>query len=372
MSLSTYAGWPRRADQLKNRRSFSFRKHRNGNSADGLRILYGVQGTGNGHISRARMLLAALKKHPAFAQVDVLLSGHSADADVGHPIRYRCSGMGFSFGKTGGIDFRDSFSKARPGRFMMDVSQIPVREYDLVISDFEPVSAWAARLGGVPSLGISHQAAFLSPLVPRPAVRSFWGERVMRHYAPTNQAIGFHYETYDKSILTPVVREEVRRLNCTNGRHITVYLPSYDSARLLPHFLRLNREVHLFCKHTQKAYDTDKIRVRPVSHDAYIESLSGCAALMCGAGFQATSEALHLGKRLFCIPMRHQYEQACNAAALLRMGVPIANTVDEFVMMQLHNLLQQPAPAPRNYPDVITGIPNKILEMSGLTNSFFE
>jgi uncharacterized protein (TIGR00661 family) len=354
----------RRADRTERpgRRRLNVRKSRKIRAKDGLKVLYGVQGTGNGHISRARMLLAELDKHPAFGQIDVLLSGHSADADLGYPIRYRCSGMGFSFGKTGGIDFRDSFQKARPGRFMMDVKQIPVRQYDLVISDFEPVSAWAARLGGVHSIGISHQAAFLSPRAPRPAAQSFWGERVMRHYAPVNRAIGFHYEPYDTNMLTPLIRDEVRQLHCTSDRHLTVYLPSYDSARLIPHFLRLNKEVHLFCKHTEKAYDTDKIKVRPVSNEAWLESLAGCAALVCGAGFQATSEALHLGKRLFCIPMRHQYEQACNAAALLQMGVPVANTLDEFVMMELYHLLQQAPPAARNYPDIIKTLPDHILE----------
>lgn len=361
MSLSVERSRRPERTERPRRRRLNVRKSRKIQAKDELKVLYGVQGTGNGHMSRARMLLAELDKHPAFGQTDVLLSGHSADADLGYPIRYRCSGMGFSFGKTGGIDFRDSFQKARPGRFMMDVKHIPVRQYDLVISDFEPVSAWAARLAGVPSIGISHQAAFLSSRVPRPAVQSFWGERVMRHYAPVNQAIGFHYEPYDKNILTPVIRVEIRQLNCTNGRHLTVYLPSYDSARLLPHFSRLNREIHLFCKHTQKPYNSDKIKVRPVSNEAWLESLAGCAALVCGAGFQATSEALHLGKRLFCIPMRHQYEQACNAAALLQMGVPVANTIDEFVIMQLYHLLQQTPPAPRNYPDVITTVPDQIL-----------
>ncbi|MFW6347843.1 MAG: glycosyltransferase family protein, partial [Cyclonatronaceae bacterium] len=360
---SSTASYRKNAKASKARR-FIFRLPEGPSSEAGLRILYGVQATGNGHISRARMLLSALKNHPDIAQLDVLLSGHSADASLDYPVRYRCSGIGFSFGKTGGIDFRDSFSKAKPARFMMDVKQVPAKEYDLVLSDFEPVSAWAGRLSGVKTLGISHQAAFFSPLVPRPAVRSFWGERVMRHYAPADHAIGFHYKSYDSNVLTPLIRDEVRQLVCTRGRHITVYLPSYDSARLIPHFLRLNREVHLFCKHTEKAFDTDKIRVRPVSHEAYLESLAGCAALVCGAGFQATSEALHLGKRLFCIPMRHQYEQACNAAALLQMGVPVANTVDEFVMMQLHTLLQHPAPEPMNYPDIITRLPEKIVQIA--------
>ena len=39
-----------------------------------MRILYGVQGTGHGHISRARVILSKLRE---FAEVDVLISGYN-------------------------------------------------------------------------------------------------------------------------------------------------------------------------------------------------------------------------------------------------------------------------------------------------------
>ena len=42
-----------------------------------MRILYGVQATGNGHITRARVLLPALQA--AGVEVDVLLSGRAPE-----------------------------------------------------------------------------------------------------------------------------------------------------------------------------------------------------------------------------------------------------------------------------------------------------
>jgi hypothetical protein len=41
------------------------------------------------------------------------------------------------------------------------------------------------------------------------------------------------------------------------------------------------------------------------------------------AGFEGPSEALYLKKKLLVIPISGQYEQACNAAALQKMGVPV-------------------------------------------------
>ena len=47
-----------------------------------------------------------------------------------------------------------------------DIRQLDLTGYQLVLSDFEPVTAWAARRQGLDSLGISHQAAFFWP-IPR-------------------------------------------------------------------------------------------------------------------------------------------------------------------------------------------------------------
>jgi hypothetical protein len=41
------------------------------------------------------------------------------------------------------------------------------------------------------------------------------------------------------------------------------------------------------------------------------------------AGFETCAEAMYLGKKLLVIPIRNQYEQACNAAALEQLGVHV-------------------------------------------------
>lgn len=53
-----------------------------------------------------------------------------------------------------------------------------------------------------------------------------------------------------------------------------------------------------------------------------MKSLISCDGVLCGAGFETPAEALFLGKKLFVIPMKGQYEQHCNAAALSKMKVP--------------------------------------------------
>ena len=50
--------------------------------------------------------------------------------------------------------------------------------------------------------------------------------------------------------------------------------------------------------------------------------------LITGAGFETPAEALYLQKELMCIPIRGQYEQFCNAAALSGFGVPVLNSIN--------------------------------------------
>ena len=50
---------------------------------------------------------------------------------------------------------------------------------------------------------------------------------------------------------------------------------------------------------------------------------------MCGAGFETPAEALYLKKKLLVIPMKGQYEQQCNAAALKKIGVPVIKSLKQ-------------------------------------------
>jgi len=61
------------------------------------------------------------------------------------------------------------------------------------------------------------------------------------------------------------------------------------------------------------------------------QSLIHCSGIITGGGFETPAEALHLGKKILAIPIRGQYEQLCNAAALKEMGVLcLKNTEDDF------------------------------------------
>ncbi|MDX1639880.1 MAG: glycosyltransferase family protein, partial [Balneolaceae bacterium] len=185
-----------------------------------MKILYGIQGTGHGHISRARELLPELGKH---AEVDVLVSGYNSSLDLDNPVQYCKYGISMTYDSNGGVSIVDTLRSLRPFRFITDIQSIPITEYDLVISDYEPVTAWAAKAEKIPCWAISHQAAFLSDRTPRPAKRSPVAEAILKHFAPAGRAVGFHYEAYDRFIEPPIIRSEILELSPRANHHIAVY-----------------------------------------------------------------------------------------------------------------------------------------------------
>ncbi|WP_445666383.1 glycosyltransferase family protein [Fodinibius sp. AD559] len=156
-----------------------------------MNILYGIQGTGHGHISRAKELLPALSK---YASLDVLISGGKNRISVDREVRFHKK-ISLSYNRAGGVSILKTLQELRPISLINDISSISLDRYNLIISDYEPISAWSAKLENVPSLGLSHQAAFLSDKTSRPAYKSQFAETVLKHFAPTNSVIGFSLST---------------------------------------------------------------------------------------------------------------------------------------------------------------------------------
>jgi uncharacterized protein (TIGR00661 family) len=303
-----------------------------------MKILYAIQGTGHGHLSRAREILPALFER---YDVDILVSGYNSKLKLDYPIKYSCKGISFIYGN-GGISLSKSLKELSLLTFIKETLRLDVSQYDLVISDFEPVSAWAAKLKKVPTLSMSHQAAFESEHTPRPKKKSWISEFIMKYYAPCDDSIAFHFESYDTFILPPIIREEVRRLKPYQGKHITVYLPAFPLALLESIFGKIKqREWHIFTPYTDTVIRKKNLILIPVNNTEFLSSLEGAEGLVTSAGFESCAEAMYLGKKLLTIPIQHQYEQYCNAAALKKMGVMVIPKISESLVEKISHWVEE-------------------------------
>lgn len=326
-----------------------------------MKILYAIQGTGNGHIARARDVVPAFKK---LADVDVLISGIQADIDVDFPIDYKFKGMSFIFGKKGGVDLFNSLRVTDLGNLRKEIRSLPVEKYDLVINDFEPVSAWACRKKKVKCVQMSHQAAVLNKNSPKPRNNiDLPGRGLLRYYAPSDVSYGFHFKSYDENIFTPVIRKQIRELKPTENEHITVYLPAYDDQKLRDFFTQVpGIRWEIFSKHNKSPIQDRNVTIRPVDNDAFIESMTASHGVFCGAGFETPAEALFLGKKVFAIPMKNQFEQHCNAAALESIGVPIINSLHLRHLNKIKDWVESTERIDVHYPDETDEVCTRVLE----------
>lgn len=286
-----------------------------------MKLLYAIQGTGNGHLCRALDIIPALLER---AELDILISGTQGDIEIPYPIKYNLKGLSFIFGKKGGVDLWQTFAKNNLSSLGREIKQLPIEQYDLVINDFEPVSAWAAFFSGVPCYSLSHQAAVLHKLAPVPVKKDYLGRLILKKYAPSKFQFGFHFIAINNTIFTPLIRKQVRGLAVSTQNHYTVYLPSYSDEKLVS-ILQNFKEIqwNVFSKHNKKAKQYGNIFIQPINNELFLSSLASCKGVICGAGFETPAEALFLKKKLMVIPMKNQYEQHCNAEALRRLGVPV-------------------------------------------------
>lgn len=325
-----------------------------------MKILYAVQGTGNGHLSRALDIIPALQQH---GQVAILVSGCQADVSLPYDVQHQFKGLSFIFGKKGGVDFIKTFGKLNSRAFYQEMRQLPIDSYDLVINDFEPVSAWACYFKKKPCIALSHQSAVLNYHAPQPKKEDTFGKFILKNYAPASHHYGFHFARFDDNIFTPVIRSQIRELMPENQGHITVYLPAYDDWQLIENFKNFKGITwHIFSKHNKKAFRHKDIQVYPINNEAFIKSLARSAGVLCGAGFETPAEALYLGKKLLAVPMKGQYEQQCNAAALKAMGVPVIPSLKTKHLPVIQDWLENGTVIPVNYPNETEQIIDRILQ----------
>jgi uncharacterized protein (TIGR00661 family) len=327
-----------------------------------MRVLYAFPTTGFGHISRANELIPVLKK---YADVDVLASGPALKIAPPYKIDHQYTGLTFVPSSKGGINFWKTFQDNSVVRLCKEIRSLDVSGYDVVLSDFEPISAFAAKKHPqVKSIELSHQCAVIHPKAPQPENASRLGNFIMKNMCPSHSKVGFHFWKYDDSIHTPIIRGSVRKMQSENKGHYCVYLPAYapeylfDILSAIPHI-----KWHIFSPKITRRYEQANCLFHPADTHVFTHSLASCEGVMCGAGFETPAEALYLGKKLLVIPMKYQYEQACNGYALHQLGVDSLQQLTHEELPALKKWVNEQAPIHIAYPDQTEQIISNILQL---------
>lgn len=329
-----------------------------------IRVLYAVQGTGNGHVARAQALLPFLMADPATA-VDVLISGTFVDVALPIAPRYSYPGISFRYGRKGGIHWVKTARQNNWWALFRDILRVPVGHYDLVINDFEPISAYACALRRVPIVEVSHQAGVRHPLAARPPWKDPVAEWVLAHFAPANRCLGFHFQPFGSNYRTPVIRPAIRQLKQALDGSVLVYLPAFSPEVLGPVLAAFpDRVWHVFVRPgLVPAMQTENIWWHSIDQEAFGHQLARCSHVLCSAGFELPAEALFLGRQVAVIPIVGQFEQACNAQEAARLGVTVLSGLHKAQDLEvLKQWLRKEPLAPVDFPDETEQLVRNLLQ----------
>lgn len=285
-----------------------------------MKLLYGVQATGNGHITRARAMSRYFAEFGI--EVDYLFSGRPREQlwEMDCFGDWRCH-RGLTFiHEAGRIKFWRTIFENNSLEFFKDVRELDLSPYDAVITDYEPITAWAAKLKNKLCIGVGHQYAFNCQSPKRGD--SFGPRMIMKNFAPVKVELGLHWHHFGDAILPPIA-EIHESTEASDPNKIVVYLGFEEPEHVIE--LLEPFEDHLFAYYGPfPQYESrGHIQLKPLSREGFQHDLATCGGVICNAGFELSSEAIQLGKKLLVKPLRGQMEQLSNAAALeqLQLGM---------------------------------------------------
>lgn len=292
-------------------------------------ILYGVNGEGSGHSTRAKEVISHLKQRGHNLHIvsfDRGLRNLSASfpvteifglslAYVNNRVRYERT-------------LANNLIKApRAARSLKELSRlVDESKIDLVITDFEPLSSHIGHHKHLPVISIDNQHAITNTSVTLPhgfkrdvaAVKLV--TRMMTPHADAYLVLSFFpapVKKRDTFLFPPILRQEVLSATPQTGDYVLVYVtsPAKELAALLKQ-VRYKFVAYGFEIEGQEG----NILFKKPSMDGFLCDLAGAKAVIANAGFSLVSEALHLDKPYLAMPVKNQFEQTFNAYYVDKLG----------------------------------------------------
>jgi uncharacterized protein (TIGR00661 family) len=292
-------------------------------------ILYGVNGEGAGHSTRAKEVIAHLQSEGHAVHVvsfDRGLRNLSQDFEVTeiYGLRLAYVNNQVKYKRTLARNLLGARQAARGFARLMDFAE--AWKIQLVITDFEPLSCRVGRHRHLPVISIDNQHGLTNTVVsypPRCRRDASVAKLVTKAMVPRANAylVTSFFTSPPKRrntfVFAPILRSEILAARPTTDGPVLVYVtsPAPALAKLLAS-VRCRFVVYGFGREGEEGNITYK---RP-SMQGFLQDLVAARAVIANAGFSLVTEALHLAKPYLAIPVKHQFEQTFNAYWLDRMG----------------------------------------------------
>jgi uncharacterized protein (TIGR00661 family) len=277
-----------------------------------MKILYGIQMNGNGHLTRSLEVINTLKERQH--KIDIVTSGNNSS--LPHDIKStHFRGLDLMLNDFGSVSWFKTIINLSPYRFIKDLNLEMVKEYDLIISDFEPITAWSSKKFNKNSIGISNQYSLLFNNIKKP--KGIIYNEFIKKFAPCEDYIGLNYLELDKNIYQPIIPKTILNADINKEDFILIYLNNYKIEFLI-NFFRKFPNIK-FIIYANINYTNKNIIVKKQNRNDFLSDITRCHGVITGSGFSTTSETLFLNKKLWSIPLNNHYEQISNSLQLKDM-----------------------------------------------------
>jgi len=293
-------------------------------------ILYGVNGEGAGHSTRAKEVLTHLveRGHKVHvASFDRGLQNLKRDFDVTEIFGFRFSYV------NNRVRYKRTIAKnlvavpqaakslTRLKRLVRD------KDIDLVITDFEPLTCHIGHKFHLPVISIDNQHCLTNTVVSYPtqyrrdAAAAKLVTKLMTPRARAYLVVSFFTAPIRKRntfLFPPLLRHEILTATPTEGDHVLVYVTS--PAPALAKLLGSTRGARFVAYGFGREGMDGNVVFKKPSLDGFFHDLVTARAVIANSGFSLVTEALHLGKPYLAVPVSHQFEQVFNAYWLQKSG----------------------------------------------------
>ncbi len=324
------------------------------------KILYGVCGIGMGHTYRQLPLLDELAKDN---RIVLFVYGESKSFYEEHfrhseNVTVLTVSVPFYVGNAQGLDFAETARRIAASGIdheainlaAMEKTQELIGKPDLVISDYEPISAQYAYASGTPLVTIDQQSKYLvgdysqaiagqTCLDEVARLRLFFPTAALRlacsFFTVPRRAIGKSAASEKVIICPPIIkpaivamkkrrRQAQQEKSGTGTRSILVYISSQrDFVQSYEEVLTVlstapEYHFHVFVKELPQhllAHLPSNVTLRRHGDPRFLDVLAECQGIVTTGGHTLVSEAMYLGIPAYLIPLA-VYEQQINAHAV--------------------------------------------------------
>lgn len=307
-----------------------------------MKIFYGIAGEGCGHATRSRPLIQyLLQKH----DVSVFAGGKantylrrwfSVKTIASMRLKYRSNHVATIRTAVYNLfrlpQYVISFLKV----FMSMLLHNP----DVVITDFEPWTAWSAVLLRIPLLSIHLPGHYLPPQpfirnnASLPSAARFKGNDLWDRFTLwliTSMTIPYANKVVIPSFfriplkdqraqyVQPIIRDEILKRKSVVKNHVLVYQTTGTYVQLIS-VLKQFPQQQFIVYGFEKSGIEQNVVFKSFNEAEFFDDLCSAKGVITNGGISLMTEAVFLGKQVLSIPIRGQGEQRVNAFFLEKEG----------------------------------------------------